>query len=116
MPEKRFGNGLSRGSRGFTFVEMMVCLVVVTVGFSAFLGLTLQTMRDFDFYSSANQVSQWNQEIVNKIRNDTLSTKEYFENDAMGQDYFLALQFPQDSPPLASLRLPTIDEEGLRAP
>jgi prepilin-type N-terminal cleavage/methylation domain-containing protein len=99
--------------RGFTLVEMTISLVVMAVGFSAFLGVALESMRDYEFYTKLNLVAQWNQQIVNDIRKDTLSTKRYFSDDAEGQAYFDALDFGASPPPIDSLRLPRIDEPGI---
>lgn len=113
MHRRRSKNGKRNSILGFTLVEMTISLVVMAVGFSAFLGVALESMRDYEFYTKLNLVAQWNQQVVNDIRKDTLSTKRYFNDDAEGQSYYNALDFAAAPPPIDSLRLPWIDEAGV---
>jgi prepilin-type N-terminal cleavage/methylation domain-containing protein len=112
MFERRCKNRIGSPKAGFTLVEMTISLVVMAVGFSAFLGVALESMRDFEFYTKLNLVAQWNQQIINDIRKDCLSTKRYFSDDAEGQSYFAALDFTTAPLPVDSLRLPWVDEAG----
>ena len=95
----------------------MIALCIMAVGFSAFLGVALESMRDYEFFNSVNLVSQKNQEIVNTIRKDTLSSKQYFGldvgADTYTQDYLAALELPAASMPMNSTRMPLIDEAGI---
>ncbi|MBU0756063.1 MAG: hypothetical protein KJ645_13045 [Planctomycetes bacterium] len=109
-----------RKSRGFNLVEVSICLFLITVSFAAYLGVALQSMQDFDSFTAETQVTQWNQQRVNMIREDTLSVKQYFDrfdNSAMSEDYFNALELPAGSMPInGTLVLPSIEESGLFEP
>lgn len=106
--------------RGFTLVEVTISLFLVTVAFAAFLGVALESLHDFSFFSSCTQVCQWNQETVNEIRDDTLSVKQYFDNlgvSTMSQDYFDILELPANSMPLNNtVELPVMDPTGTFEP
>lgn len=117
MPEQRKRTLATGAPRGFTLVEMMVALCVMTITFSAFLGVGLETVRDYEFFTRQNLVSMKNQQIVNNIRQDILSTKQYFGQDifpsTITSDYYNALEWPMTAPPpVDTLRLPTIDANG----
>lgn len=105
-----------KGHRGFTLVEASICLFLVTVSFSAYLGIALQSIQDYEFYNAEAQVTQWNQQRVNMIREDTLSVKQYFDRfdiDPRSQDYFNALNLPAVATPInGTFALPAIDEDG----
>ncbi len=113
MPAERIRRGKKGASRGFSFIELLVALSITALGFSAFLGIALQTMQDYEFFTKASIIAQWNQQIVNDIRDDTVSTKKYLNNDARGLAYLAALALPMTVPPLNTMTLPTIDETGL---
>jgi hypothetical protein len=109
-----------RGIRGFTIVEATICLVLMTVSFGAFLGVALQSINDFAFFSAHTKVGQWSQERLNDIREDTLSVKQYFDSfnvSPMSQDYFNVLDLPANSMPLNNtVVLPEIVETGIFEP
>jgi len=98
---------------GFTMIEMMVSLVVMSMAFSAFLGVALKTVRDYEFFTAMHQISQWNQQVVNDIRKDTLSTKIYLDMDTVGMEYYSALNLPGDRLPISTTRLPLVEEDGV---
>ncbi|MFH0962858.1 MAG: prepilin-type N-terminal cleavage/methylation domain-containing protein [Planctomycetota bacterium] len=98
--------------RGFTLVEMMTVLVIVAMAWWIFAVVVLSLMDESAVLSAHNLLARWNQEIVNDIRDDTLSAKRYFENDSLGQQYLDALEEDADSPWINSLRLPRIEESG----
>jgi len=97
---------------GTTLLELTIVLVLISVAWMAFLLVAVETVHDYDFFNALNLLAQWNQKIVNDVRDDTLAAKQYFENDARGIDYFNALFKDAESPPVNSLRLPVIDETG----
>jgi len=105
-----------RSSRGITLIEMMVVLVVVIVGWLALMAVALETMRAFEFFQSLNLLEEWNQAIVNNIRDDAISAKQYFGNDTRGRDYFAALEKDSDSYPISPTRLPTVIDTGSFGP
>ncbi|MHC4944871.1 MAG: hypothetical protein ACYTG7_17790 [Planctomycetota bacterium] len=109
-----------RRTRGFTIVEATICLVLMTVSFGAFLGVALQSINDFVFFSAHTKVGQWCQQRLNDIREDTLSVKQYFDSfnvSVMSQEYYNVLDLPLNSPPLNNtVILPQIEETGAFEP
>lgn len=97
---------------GTTLLELMIVMILVSVGWMAFLLVAVETVHDYDFFSALNLLAQWNQKIINDVRDDTLAAKEYFENESRGVGYFNALFRDPGSLPVNSLRLPVIDETG----
>jgi len=107
----------AHGTRtGFTLLEMMLVLVLTSVVWLIFLNVTAGTITDLHFLLVRNDVDTWNQKIVNDIRDDVLSARFFFGDDARGNDYYDALAVDALSPPLASTRLPIIDDMGLIEP
>lgn len=46
--------GRGSASRGITLVEMMVVLVVVSIGWLALTAVSIETMRTFEFFQAMN--------------------------------------------------------------
>jgi len=97
---------------GVTLVEMMVATALFVVVWGAFIGVVISIQTDFRFHAAKSTLLQWNQRIVNDVRSDVISTRGYFENNALGLGYFDALSLDAESLPIDTLRLPTIDENG----
>ena len=97
---------------GTTLIELMIVMVLISVGWMAFLLVAVETVHDYDFFMALNLLARWNQKIVNDVRDDTLAAKQYFENDSRGIAYFNALFKDPGSLPVDSLRLPVIDDTG----
>ena len=104
--------GRGSASRGITLVEMMVVLVVVSIGWLALTAVSIETMRTFEFFQAMNLLERWNQSVVNNIRDDAVSAKQYFGDDDRGRGYFGALEKDSDSYPISPVRLPTIVDTG----
>jgi len=117
MPIKIIGNRIGKQQRGVTFIELMISISVMSVVFGAFLGIALESLHDYEFFTTMNLVAQKNQEIVNTIRKDTISTKFYFSEDqganTRSSDYMNSLELPPAVPPLTTTRFPLVDENGV---
>ena len=59
---------------GFTLLEMMMVIVLTSAVWMIFLNITAGTLLDFQFLLARNDVTIWNQQIVNDIRDDRTIT------------------------------------------
>ena len=98
--------------RGTTLVELLIVFVIVSVAWAAFLIVTVEGVYDLEYVKAMNLVTEWNQAITSHITDDVVTAKQFFEDDAVGTDYFDALSLDPESSPLSTTRLPTIDETG----
>ena len=107
---------MGQGRRAVTLVEMLVVLALVLVAWGVFLEVSVGVVQDYDNLSGRHLVARWGQQIINDIRDDTLASRKYFEDDARGTGYLDVMEMDAESPPLTSLRLPVIAENDSFGP
>lgn len=96
--------------RGFTLVEMMVALVILVAVVVVVAQLVLQSTRAQSHAARVGQATELNQQILDQLRMDLLSSVRLFENDALGTAYLEVLD--DSGRPSVSRCLPTLNASG----
>lgn len=106
---------MSTGSRGYTFVEVVITLGIVSL-MALVVERTLASTNEAERYLSAiRKATERGQNLAYEIREAVSASRKLFGNDATGQGYFGALDLTRD-PPDAGARLPRFDEVNVLGP
>lgn len=104
-----------RGSRGFTALETMITLVLVSA-MALVIQKTLSTADNAARYMKAIQTAtERGHNLSYDIREYVTSSRRIFFDDAVGEGFRDALDLTA-FPPVAASRLPMVDEEGRLGP
>jgi hypothetical protein len=103
------------GSRGYTFMEAMIALGVITL-MAVVVERTIASTQEAERYLSAvRRVTERGQRVNYEVRHLISASRRLFQRDTIGLDYLDACQFTYEQP-LANCRLPLIDETNPLGP
>lgn len=100
------------GRQGFTLLEVMIVVLILSTVVVLFYQVTMQTMDASDYAAAFSDMTLGAQKAGNSIKEDLTTSKEVFQNNTRGTEYYACLQFPAEFPPLTSSLMPTIDANG----
>jgi prepilin-type N-terminal cleavage/methylation domain-containing protein len=98
----------SGAQRGFTLVETIIVLTVLVFLVSVMANLIINTSNTQKYIEQMARCTEVNQEIINDLRGEILTTVTLFESGTVGDGYFKSLIFDATSPPLGSSGLATL--------
>jgi hypothetical protein len=112
----RRSSGPSRdGQRGYTFVETVVVLGLVSM-LGYLVERTLASATEAERMLGATRTAvERGQRLAYEVRDEIAASRKIFGDDAVGQEYFDALDVSRD-PMLPTARLPRFDETGVLGP
>jgi prepilin-type N-terminal cleavage/methylation domain-containing protein len=94
--------------RGFTLLEVIVVLAIISVMMIAVYTMLEETMRTSMFNESHNDLAILTQKAVNSLQTEVLQTKMVFQEDTAGSAYRAALRLPSQYPVWTDSFLPVI--------
>lgn len=104
---------MRRSQRGFSLIEMLIVLAIISVIMIIVFSLIEETVHTTMFNESHNDLAIMSQRGMNTLQAELLQTRVAFEEDATGAEYRSALAFPAGSPAVWSDSfLPIIDTAG----
>jgi prepilin-type N-terminal cleavage/methylation domain-containing protein len=98
--------------RGFTLVETIIVLTVLVFLVSVMANLIINTSNTQKYIEQMARCTEVNQEIINDMRSELLTTVTLFESGTLGDGYFASLVYDPTSPPLATSKLATLNQPG----
>ena len=105
----------SRVQRGFTFIEITVSLVVLTL-LALAVERTLTTTKDSERYLTAiRRATESGQRVCYEVFKTVSTSRKLFQDDTLGRGYLDALDLSR-LPLAPNSRLPLIDEVGELGP
>lgn len=94
--------------RGFTLVETIIVLTVLVFLVSVMANLIINTSSTQKYIEQMARCTEVNQEIINDMRSELLTTVTLFEGGTLGDGYFKSLIYDPSSPPLGTSRQATL--------
>ena len=104
-----------RRSRGFTFLEMTVTLLITALGALLAERAVSTTQRADLFLAAVHRATERGSRLSYEVRDMVSSSRRIFGDDAAGVSYLDALDLIS-APRASSARLPTVDELALLEP
>jgi len=102
-----------RPSRGYSIVEILVVLFLMSIVSLIFYQLLDGTIESSMFLESHNDLSTFGQQAVNTIQTEVHQAKMLFEDDPLGNDFRNALEIPAAHPVWGgsdTSKMPVFDE------
>ncbi|MEA2490152.1 MAG: hypothetical protein QOH21_1944 [Acidobacteriota bacterium] len=99
---------MRRHQRGFSLVEMVVVLAIVSVLMIIVYAMLDDTLRATMFNESHNDLAVMTQRAVNTLQLELLQTRVAFEENSVGTSYRTALQIPSSIPRWTTTLLPVL--------
>ena len=91
-------NGMRRNAeRGFSLVELLVTMFIVSVSMLIVYALVDETLHTSMFNESHNDLAIMSQRAVNTLQSEIVQTRVAFEENALGSSYRSALVLPASS-------------------
>lgn len=99
------------GQRGFTIVEVMITLLLVTASMGVIYSMMLGGMRSSMFTEARNDLTQIGQRVVNAVQTDVLQAKLVLQEDSVGGGYrsLFTEALPAEVSVWPDSRLPIVD-------
>ncbi len=102
-----------QSQKGHSLVEVMVTMTILTILVVMVTDLAIQASRVHNYADRLGRSTELNQEILDQVRLDLLSSVRLFENNARGNAYLATLQ--NEGLTNVSQNLPTINAAGIFA-
>ena len=100
------------GTGGFTLLEMMLALIVLVTLIFVVVQLAFRTSDAQRYATLLNRSTEINQDLLQGMRSDLLSSVKLFQNDAKGNAYLDVLDMTLATPAINST-LPTFNDTGV---
>lgn len=98
---------------GFSLVEVVIVMTILSALVALVSGLVISSSEASEYSDSMNRANEVNQDILNDVANELVSSVGVLQNDTLGNAYFGMLDLSAAAPSLASTRLPVIDVDGV---